>query len=75
MPEQCRTQRHVSDQSNMSSDNDMDMESNIREEESINEKNYVKVCDWDQLSIKMKENLSVAILLRASYWKNLKMTD
>ena len=50
MPEQCRTQRHVSDQSNMSSDNDMDMDSNIREEESINEKNYVKVCDWDQLS-------------------------
>ena len=75
MPEQCRTQRHFSDQSNMSSDNDMDMDSNIREEESINEKNYVKVCDWDQLSIKMKENLSVAILLRASYWKNLKMTD
>ena len=29
----------------------------ISEEQSINEKNYIKVCDWDQLSIKMKENL------------------
>ena len=46
-----------SDQSNMSNDNDMDMDSNIREEQSINEKNYIKVRDWDQLSIKMKENL------------------
>lgn len=75
MPGQSKTQRNISDQSNMSNDNDMDMDSNIREEESINEKNYVKVCDWDQLSIKMKENLSVAILLRTSYWKNLTMTD
>ena len=41
----------------MSNDNGMDMDSNIREEQSINEKNYTKVCGWDQLSIKMKENL------------------
>ena len=61
MPGQSKTQRNISDQSNMSNDNNMDIDSDIREEESINliKKLHQNLehCEWDQLSVKMKENI------------------
>ena len=45
----------------MSNDNNMDIDSDIREEESINSIKKVcqnlKYCKWDQLSMKMKDSI------------------
>ena len=61
MPGQSKTKEKVSYQSNKSSDNNMDIDSDIREEESINLiKKFcqnLKQCKWDQLSVKMKESI------------------
>ena len=44
MPRQSKTKEKVSNQSNKSDDNNMDIDSDIAEEESINLiKNYVKI--------------------------------
>ena len=61
MPGQSKTLGNVSDQSNMSNDNNMDIDSDIREVESINliKKllQNLKQSEWDQLSLKMKESI------------------
>ena len=61
MPGQSKTKEKVSYQSNKSSDNNMDIDSDIREEESINLiKKFcqnLKHSKWDQLSVKMKESI------------------
>ena len=61
MPGQSKTKEKVSYQSNKSNDNNMDIGSDIREEESINliKKlcQNLKYCKWDQLSMKMKDSI------------------
>ena len=65
-----KTQCNISDQSNMSSASNIDIDSDIREEESKNlVKQYQNLthCKWDQLSMKIKEYLLITILVRMNY--------
>ena len=61
MPGQSKTKEKVSDQSSKSNDSNMDIDSDITEEESINLIKKIcqnlKHCEWDQLSVKMKESI------------------
>ena len=57
----------------MSSDINIEIDSDIREEESNNlVKQYQNLthCKWVQLSMKIKEYLLITVLVRTNYWKN-----
>ena len=57
----------------MSSDINIEIDSDIREEESNNlVKQYQNLthCKWVQLSMKIKECLLITVLVRTNYWKN-----
>ena len=57
----------------MSSASNIDIDSDIREEESNNfveQHQNLTHCKWDQLSKKIKEYLLITILVRTNYSKN-----
>ena len=57
----------------MSSDINIEIDSDIREEESNNlVKQYQNLthCKWVQLSMKIKEYLLITVLVSTNYWKN-----
>ena len=57
----------------MSSASDIDIDRDIREEESNNlVRQYQNLthCKWVQLSMKIKEYLLITVLVRRNYWKN-----
>ena len=60
-------------QGNASSASNIDIDSDIREEESNNlVKQYQNLTHskWDQLSMKIKEYLLITVFVRTNYWKN-----
>ena len=68
-----KTQWNISDQGNMSSASNIDIDSDIREEESNNlVKQYQNLthCKCYQFSMKIKEYLLITILVRTNSWKN-----
>ena len=72
MPGQSKTKEKVSDQSSKSNDSNMDIDSDITEEESINliKKNMSKIETLrmgSNLCENQREYLSIAILLRTNY--------
>ena len=57
----------------MSSASNIDIDRDIREEESNNlVRQYQNLthCKWVQLSMKIKEYLLITVLVRRNYWKN-----
>ena len=57
----------------MSSASNIDIDRDIREEESnnlIRQYQNLTHCKWVQLSMKIKEYLLITVLVRRNYWKN-----
>ena len=57
----------------MSSASNIDIDRDIREEESNNlVRQYQNLthCKWVQLSMKIKEYLLITVLVRRNYWRN-----